>query len=498
MIKNTIDFDYAIEQITKVSKPKIKEQNNILDSESFNTSFEEIEKTLNTLYEKTRYLEDSIQYAKIFLETKTREFYTEMQSVMKELDSLLDMSKNLSYISYNVPLEANVVTINDKDMVSNLSPLIVKDKTLTLGYESYQSYDVSSIAKRCDSISFDNDLQNAGKNKTYKAIYLEEQVVPNGLKETLTFYFPQPVTINVLNFVPTNCNIKNIKFGLINGIEEQAKDYDISMKNVYRTCTYVKMDLICTNYSPVIYEVDKDKITDNIWNDLKEFEMSKISSINKDSKLNTEYIISRTASGSKREAYASSKDKKVVTIKLYSYIFGLKSFEFINAVQQKSGYFISDYINIGQLTDVEHISLYVSQHKDDNTCIEYSILDGEKEIPIIPLEHDFVENEPIYNNIETRFLRIENPNLETYVPDVIKKDGQIVDMTFEDAAGMNDGQYSITYKPSNANNVASPINREVRVKIHIKTYEVNTKDIPYVDMITIRKYGEETLWTNKY
>ena len=98
MIKNTIDFDYAIEQITKVSKPKIKEQNNILDSESFNTSFEEIEKTLNTLYEKTRYLEDSIQYAKIFLETKTREFYTEMQSVMKELDSLLDMSKNLSYI----------------------------------------------------------------------------------------------------------------------------------------------------------------------------------------------------------------------------------------------------------------------------------------------------------------------------------------------------------------------------------------------------------------
>ena len=171
MIKNTIDFDYAIEQITKISKPKIKEQNNILDSESFNTSFEEIEKTLNTLYEKTRYLEDSIQYAKIFLETKTREFYTEMQSVMKELDSLLDMSKNLSYISYNVPLEANVVTINDKDMVSNLSPLIVKDKTLTLGYESYQSYDVSSIAKRCDSISFDNDLQNAGKNKTYKAIF---------------------------------------------------------------------------------------------------------------------------------------------------------------------------------------------------------------------------------------------------------------------------------------------------------------------------------------
>ena len=114
MLKNSTDFSYAISKITEPIDLNIIPQGKILESDKFNTSFEEMEKTLNTLYEKTRYLEDSIQYAKTFLETKNIEFNNEMQAIIKELESLLDMSKNLAYISYNVPLIENTIAIKDR------------------------------------------------------------------------------------------------------------------------------------------------------------------------------------------------------------------------------------------------------------------------------------------------------------------------------------------------------------------------------------------------
>lgn len=501
MIKNSIDFDYAINKITEEKNADIKEQKNILDSTSFNHTFKEVEETLNTLYEKTRYLEDSIQYAKSFLDTKIRDFNNEMQSTIKELESLLDMSKNLSYISYNVPLKANSIYINDRDShYNNLSPLIIKDSALTLGYKKINKHKLSSINRICDCIPYDDNLNTAIKTEKYQGIYLEEKLIKDGLRETLVFYFPKPITINVLDFKPINCSVQNIRFGLINGIEERAHDYNLAMTNTYRTCIYIKIDLVCTNYNTIIYEVEKDKITNSLWSDLKQHEVKQSSALlNKDNKLKKEYIISRTTvdritGQSIKENYSSPDKKDTVFFKLYSYIFGLDSFSFINSVQESSGYFISDYINIGSLTKDEYISLNVSQVKNDNACIEYSILDGEKEIPIIPQDIETIENEPIFNNLETRFVR----DINSLNKEIIKKDGQLIDISYDDAKTMTDGKYSITYTPSSITNVVTPINKEIRIKAYIRMYGSDIKEIPYIDLITIRKYGEETLWINKY
>ena len=506
MIKNNTDFDYAISKIINPTDPIIQKQGEILESGKFNMNFTEVEATLNTLYEKTRYLEDSIQYAKTFLETKNREFGNEMQSIMKELESLLDMTKNLAYISYNVPLKQNSIVINDRDTTfNNISPLILKDDVLTLGYSKSESHSISSIDRISNSIPYDDDFSTMDSARKYKAIYLEEKVISDGLTETFIVYFAEPVTVNILDFKPVNCKVKNIKFGLINGIEEPVSDYDLSIGNVYRTCSYIKFDLVCTNFSMIEYQVLKNKVTENLWNDLKELELSAIS-LTGSSKLNAECIISRTAVDkstgkkiTKNFRDPNKVDGKTTTLRLYSYIFGLDDFSFMNSTLEKTGYFISDYINIGKLTELEYINLHVSHVKNDSTCIEYSILDGEKEIPIIPVGEELVENEPIFNTIETRFGRDYNTTGKYYVKDVIKKDGQIADISFDDAINMNDGQYTITYKPNVSNHDITPINSEIRVKAYIRTYGFTDKrSIPYINMITIRKFGEETLWTNNY
>ena len=84
------------------------------------------------------------------------------------------------------------------------------------------------------------------------------------------------------------------------------------------------------------------------------------------------------------------------------------------------------------------------------------------------------------------------------VSEIIKKDGQLVNITYDDALGMTDGMYSITYKPADNEHNYTPINDDIRIKAYIRNFGTNINIMPYIDMITIRKYGEDTLWINKY
>ena len=173
MIKDSIDFDYTIKQLTNKLQPNIVNQGEILESEKFNTTFKEIENSLNALYEKTRYLEDSIQYAKIFLDTKVREFNNEMQSTIKELDMLLDNTKQLGYITYNVPFIKNDYHIMDRNknhILNQIAPLTIKDKHLTLGYTNDITFLFSSLLRKSDSIPYTDTILGAPSNKN--SLYL--------------------------------------------------------------------------------------------------------------------------------------------------------------------------------------------------------------------------------------------------------------------------------------------------------------------------------------
>ena len=136
MIKDSIDFEYAINKMITYIEPNVQLQGEYLDSEKMNETFKSIEENLNTLYEKTRFLEDSIQYTRAFLDSKIKSFNEEMESITQELESTLDMTKNLSYVSYNVPLKQNELDINDRaESLGKISPLISKDKKLTITKE---------------------------------------------------------------------------------------------------------------------------------------------------------------------------------------------------------------------------------------------------------------------------------------------------------------------------------------------------------------------------
>jgi hypothetical protein len=496
LINNTIDFDYAIKKITKKNNIGVYKQPDILDSESINVSFKNIENTLNNLYEKTRYLEDSIAYTKVFLKDRIADFSVQIDSVLHEIENIADVAKNLSYISYNVPFVNSDVTILDRDNLSKLKPLIIKNNNLTLDYAVDVNQDFATCKRISDSIPYKENLSSI-KSEAYRTVYLEDKLQSSGLTETIVVHFDQPTKVNEISAKLVNCNMTNIRFGLINGIEELAGDFSLDIPHNTRICYYIKFDLVCTNYDMIKYLVDRTLIKDSAWNGLKEFEYNTVNNIS--NKADYSYIISRIKQNKKTGKttttnYASKDEKEIVTYKMYSYIFGLESLEFKDSTYCTDGYMISDSITIGHLKENEYIRLEVNEVSTDNSTIEYSIIDGDREIPINIMKNDLVRNELIFNNTDTRF-----PIGYDQEP-IIKSEGNLIELSYIDAKDkaleMNK-RYTISYKPDRDYYDYKPINKTIKVKCYIRTYGAMLQ-APYITSISIHKYGEESLWINKF
>jgi hypothetical protein len=539
LINDTIDFDYTINQIVKTTEPTIYLQSNVLNSDYLNKSFEDIEKTLNILYEKTRYLEDAIAYTKEFLETRINDFHNDINSVLHEIENTADSAKNLSYISYNVPFVKNTKTISDRDGLSNIRPLIIRNDNLTLDYLTDKNQSFSMWSKISDSVSYKDNLKDV-KTQPYRTIYLEEKLVPGGLTETIYVHFKEPTVINTLNIKPVNCYITNLKFGLINGIEENIGDYTIDMTISEKVCTYIKFDLVCTNYDSNTYTIDKTLITDNLWSKVQEFEYNQIANI--ETKFDASMILSKKVINSETnkkktitynsatytgnesiiqaplysyEAVKSGgvvdiievapdipdvgEEKPTTLLKMYSYVFGIDEFEIKNSAFYTDGYMISDPITIGALKENEYIRLDVKHNKNDCAEISYSVLDGDREIPIAIMNEKWIENELIFGNTDSRF-EMDFDSGMSYEKEMIKKNGALIDTSYVDAkiqALESNDRFSVTYKPSADFYDYKPINKTIRIKCYIRTFG-QVKNIPYISSISIRKYGEESLWINRF
>lgn len=501
MINDTIDFDYAINQITKTTEPTIYLQSNVLNSDYLNKSFKDIENTLNILYEKTRFLEDSIAYTKEFLETRINDFHNEINSVLHEIENTADSAKKLSYISYNVPFVKNTKTILDRDGLTNLRPLVIRNNNLTLNYLIDNDQVFSMWSRMSDSVPYKDNLKNV-KKEPYRAIYLEEKLIGKGIAETIYVYFNEPTIVNTLHIKPVNCHVTNLKFGLINGIEEHIGDYTIDMTVQERVCTYIKFDLMCTNYDSIVYTLDKSLITDNLWSKVQEFEYNQISNV--ETKFDASVILSKTVKSAedgkkKTIAYNSVDNKTTTTLKMFSYVFGIDEFDIKNSKYYTDGYMISDPVTIGALKENEYIRLEVKHNKNECSEISYAILDGDREIPIAIMNEDWIENELIFGNMDSRF-EMDFDSGMSYEGEIIKKNGVVIETSYIDAkqqALNSDDRFCITYKTGMDYYDYKPLNKTIRIKCYIRTFG-DVKHVPYISSIAIRKYGEESLWINRF
>lgn len=186
--------------------------------------------------------------------------------------------------------------------------------------------------------------------------------------------------------------------------------------------------------------------------------------------------------GDSTEIYNKTFDiTSILEKSMYNYMFGIDSIAIKYIEQEQDSCFISQQININELADGEYIQLHVDEVLDEDTTIEYSILDGDVEIPALPFGSKIIKNERIFNALPLRF------NQDYSLAMTIKKDGITTDISLDDAKTQLLSRFSVDYFPEENYNYM-PINSSIRIKAVIRSYK-NTTNNSYLKAIKIRKYG---------
>lgn len=170
----------------------------------------------------------------------------------------------------------------------------------------------------------------------------------------------------------------------------------------------------------------------------------------------------------------------------YSYFFGLDKLEIKNVEANQNCCFISQEILLGNISEDCYIQFEGGSITSDSSSVEFYILDGGLEFPMLPIGNKLISNEKLFFGLDTRFA----VDLSKEV--IIKKNGFVVDMSLEKAKQSNDGIYTVTYYTTDEHSY-KPINSSIKLKVIMRLYKKGTNS-PYINKMKIRKFGGGTLW----
>ena len=249
MDKTNIDFEYSIEQIKREIPSISFPQDKILDSDKINTTFKNMEDSLNTLYENTRYLEDAIDYCHAFLNLRIEEYSQDIKSTLKSIEDIRDINKNASYLEYAIPFRDDSSTKKDRDNTI-ISTVINKNDYLMLGIKNQKDIEWADIAKKSAYVHYKSNLESISK-EVYRTFYIEEQVANKGVVETITITLSEPTNINYIDIKPVNADIQNFRLVYANGIEEYKEYKSGIMKD--EIVAQIKFELVNKTYTNAKY-----------------------------------------------------------------------------------------------------------------------------------------------------------------------------------------------------------------------------------------------------
>lgn len=483
MIKDEFDFNYVNEQLLAEIKPDITLQDKTLNSEAINTSFKNIEDNLNTLYEKCRYMEDLNNYCKSLLSMKIKEFKGDFKTTLDLIENVRDINKNMNYMQYEVPLNNSNFNTKDRNF-SKIYPAVLQNNKLILANIFEDTIDYKSCERSCKQIPYSENLYNI-KQEPYRTTYIERNIIKGGITERITINFDMPIRINTFDLGVSNAEVCNIVYKYINGTEEYQEKYVTSFVKE-RSVMAISFELKCKNYNHSIYKIDKNKMTEDTWDKIKEYEYNFINDYENQSDL-TEFIeVIRDQSSTpinKQEETAN-----IVAVDNYTYSFGLDYITIKFVEPHMKSCYVSKEVNIGTLGKDDYITIDTNHYQPEGTTIEYSILDGDREIPILPEKLLKIDNEKIFHATDLRFAMGDS---DYYT---IRESGHVVDIDLEEAKHLAVDNYSVDYTPDyDLCYNLKPINKSIRVKAVLRRYNERF-DMPYISNVKIKKFGGIAPW----
>lgn len=169
------------------------------------------------------------------------------------------------------------------------------------------------------------------------------------------------------------------------------------------------------------------------------------------------------------------------------YEFGIDNINVGYSTSYETCGYVSDEINIGNCS---YIQLEV-QATDGDTSLEYYIIDGVNETPILPLNETEIINEKIFQNLPTRFA------VDTSKTITIKKNNEETSLTLDNieknmVLDVSD-VYTINYTTKYESNKFFPTEKKIQVKIIHREYSFSVCP-RIIKSIIIKKYGGDLPW----
>jgi len=248
-------------------------QTNYFNSEDYNYTLYNIETNLNTLYEKTRVLQDVIKYTREYIKQNIYEISDECRSILEAIEDNVDSLKQNNYININVPFLESTGSYMDRDN-KKLPKNAIYDGTITLSGTEKEKLKIKAVNQKNNFKPYKENLANLIQEKEYRSFYMLDAPITNGLKEQITVEFETENIINQLNIVTSNCKISNMKYidntGTIDYIDEH-----LNIVQVPRKTKSVEFMTTTDSYKKIVYFVDQARLKANFWDSIMEHEYAK-------------------------------------------------------------------------------------------------------------------------------------------------------------------------------------------------------------------------------
>ena len=264
LVKNmNINFDfsekikYLLDNTKNIS---LEKQNMYLNSNIINNNFKIIENELNSMYEKTRILEDIIDYMKLYINNEIENYMLDCRNLLKDIEILSDINlkEEINYTAINVPFIYNTLEYIDRDGTV-LKNCDIYNNKIVLSQNKDITVQINSVSIVRNEALFNLETINDNKdniiyNKPYLIEYELDSIVNNGINELIRLNFNKEEIINTVRIDLINCNLKSIRYIYANNtIEEEenlntenienkkiigieflinASNYDINKKNI--------------------------------------------------------------------------------------------------------------------------------------------------------------------------------------------------------------------------------------------------------------------------
>lgn len=185
--------------------------------------------------------------------------------------------------------------------------------------------------------------------------------------------------------------------------------------------------------------------------------------------------------------FSPDLDNDGVIKNVVAYNFGIDSVKVGFSASYETTGFVSEKINIDSCS---YLQVELQTEKGD-TSIEVYILDDGKELPILPLNGNYVADEKIFQDLPTRFVVDEAESV------TIKKDGEVTNLNLNNINNTtvldSDAVYTVSYFPREDSDKVFPTSKEIQVKIIQREYSFCTKQT-IIKAVTIKKFGGKIPW----